>query len=442
MGFFYFCTYMSIEELHRVFLGSEGVTTDSRGEVKGKLFFALRGERYDGHHYVKSSLDKGCIMAVIDDSSYAVKGMTMLVGDVLSTLQMLATYHRSLFDMPMVAITGSNGKTTTKELMRDVLGSKFVTIATEGNLNNHIGVPLTLLRLRGDHDLAIIEMGANHIGEIDLLCRIARPGHGLITNIGKAHLEGFGSLQGVFTAKGELFRYLRRSGGKAFVNHGQPMLRKLAYDLGLDALYYGTGEGCFVKGKLIDSSEGIEGEIAAGDPPFNFLIRSHLAGSYNFENILAAVCVGTYFGVEPQQVKKAIENYVPSNNRSQLKQTKHNKLLLDAYNANPDSMRSALVNFSSLPGGNRSVILGDMLELGRYAEEEHSKIIRLLMDSGYREVILVGRIFSSIPVPGNFTRFESTDRLIAYLNENPLQDRFILLKGSRGIGLEKCIPFL
>ncbi len=433
---------MNIKELYGEFLRSEGITTDSRGRVDGKIFFALRGENYDGHRFVGDSLCAGCSLAVIDDGSHAVKGKTMLVDNVLSTLQQLALYHRNMFDIPVVAVTGSNGKTTTKELMRDVLQRKFRTLATTGNLNNHIGVPLTLLELKREHEIAVVEMGANHTGEIDLLCRIARPGHGLITNIGKAHLEGFGSLKGVLMAKSELYRYIKETGGKAFVNDDQAMLRELASELGLHSLHYGRREGCYVQGKMVTAPGGIEAEVTAGDPPFKYKVRSTLSGSYNFENILAALCVGTYFGVSPEEAADAIAGYLPGNNRSQIIKTRSNKLLLDAYNANPDSMMSALVNFRALPGENKSVILGDMLELGRYAEEEHSKIAGMLSDNDYREVILVGRIFAGISAPSGFIRFEDTCGLMEWLRKNPLRGRFILLKGSRGIELERCVPLL
>ncbi len=433
---------MSIKELYGEFLRSEGVTTDSRGRVEGKIFFALRGEKYDGHRFAGDSLGAGCSLAVIDDGSHAVKGKTMLVDDVLSTLQQLALYHRNMFDIPVVAVTGSNGKTTTKELMHDVLGRKFRTLATTGNLNNHIGVPLTLLELKREHEIAVVELGANHIGEIDLLCRIVRPDHGLITNIGKAHLEGFGSLNGVLRAKSELFRYIKETGGMAFVNDDQPVLRELASELELDSLHYGKSEGCYVKGKMVNTPAGVEAEVTAGDPPVEYKVRSSLSGYYNFENILAAVCVGTYFGVPPEEVGHAIADYVPGNNRSQITKTLNNKLLLDAYNANPDSMMFALVNFLALPGKNKSVILGDMLELGSYAEEEHSKILELLSGSAYREIILVGSIFAGIGAPSGFISFKDTDRLMEWLKKNPLRNRFILLKGSRGIELERCVPLL
>ncbi|TVR75255.1 MAG: UDP-N-acetylmuramoyl-tripeptide--D-alanyl-D-alanine ligase [Marinilabiliales bacterium] len=433
---------MSVKALYDIFQRSEGVTTDSRHDIHGKLFFALRGERYDGHAFVRQSLEKGCYRAVIDDERYAADERTVKVDNVLSSLQALAAYHRKRFDIPVIAITGSNGKTTTKELMRDVLGRLFRTLATEGNLNNHIGVPLTLLRLRKEHEIAVIEMGANHIGEIDLLCRIARPDHGLITNIGRAHLEGFGSLQGVFRAKGELFRYLKSTGGKAFVNNDQDLLSDLARELELDAIYYGSSGYCNVRGRLTEDGPGTGLEVAAGNPPSVYNVKSSLAGSYNFENILAAVCVGDHFKVPPDQIINAVGEYIPGNNRSQIMQTARNRILLDAYNANPDSMRSALLNFTLQPGENKSVILGDMLELGRYEEEEHMEIVRLINGHNYREVILVGSAFSRIPLPKDYIHFENTGLLIEWLAKNPVRDRFVLLKGSRGIGLERCLPLL
>ncbi len=433
---------MSVQALYNLFHQSVGVTTDSRHDVHGKLFFALRGERYDGHFFVKQSLEKGCYKAVIDDERYAEGERTVTVDNVLSSLQSLAAYHRKRFDIPLVAITGSNGKTTTKELMRDVLGRKFRTLATEGNLNNHIGVPLTLLRLDKEHEIAVIEMGANHIGEIDLLSRIARPDHGLITNIGRAHLEGFGSLQGVFQAKGELFRFLKSTGGKAFVNNDQKLLSDLARELALDAIYYGSSGDCDVRGRLTEEGPGTGLEVAAGNPPSVYNVKSSLAGSCNFENILAAVCVGNYFKVPSDQIINAVGEYIPGNNRSQILQTARNRILLDAYNANPDSMRSALLNFAGQPGENKSVILGDMLELGIYEEDEHREIAGLLTGHNYREVILVGSVFGRIPLPKDYIRFENTGLLMEWLANNPVRDRFVLLKGSRGIGLERCLPLL
>ncbi len=433
---------MSVKQLYDLFLESTGVITDSRIAAPGNVFFALNGENYDGHIFTEQALRDGCRLAVIDNSDFAVPGKTILVDNVLASLQQLACHHRQQFEIPVVAVTGSNGKTTTKELMREVLSSGYNTLATRGNLNNHIGVPLTLLELKGFHQIAIIEMGANHAGEIDLLCRIACPTHGLITNAGLAHLEGFGSPEGVLKAKGELFEYLKRTGGKVFLNHDRPNLRDLARELDVDSVVFGSGEGHFVSGTLPGSQDRLKMEVRVQKPGQVFNLETQLAGDYNFENVLAAVCTGIWFGLSPFEIKKAVEKYVPGNNRSQILETSCNKLLLDAYNANPDSMKAAILNFSAIPGQNKSVILGDMLELGEYAAEEHNKVIELLHSKGFRQVLLVGDMFCNTPAPMDYVLFRNVDELVNWLDVNPLSGHFILLKGSRGIQLEKCITKL
>lgn len=441
MRFLIFRLIMKIEELYRLFLDSSGVTTDSRVEGAGKIFFALRGETFDGHSFIPGALEGGCTMAVVDDPKYAITGKTLVVDNVLTALQELAHHHRKQFDIPVLGITGSNGKTTTKELISDVLNSRYTTLSTQGNLNNHIGVPLTLLGLRHGHDIAVIEMGANHAGEIDALCRIAMPTHGLITNIGSAHLEGFGSLEGVRKAKGELFSYLKLTGGTAFLNSDRPVLTEMAEQLGLQFVSYGSDKGVDVFGELADSDTGLRIRTLFGQGQ-EILINPGFTGSYNFENVMAAVCSGIYFGVSPAEIKAALENYTFDNNRSQILSTNQNKLLLDAYNANPDSMRAALLNFARVKAGFKSVILGDMLELGDYSENEHKKVVEILQGHNYNEVFLVGRIFYNTPCPENFLRFETVDELLVWLKNNRLKDRFILIKGSRGIKLEKCIEVL
>lgn len=433
---------LDTKSLYTIFLDSAGVTTDSRVNSPGRIFFALRGESFDGHDFVRQALSNGCAMAVIDKKEAAIPGRTILTGDVLLSLQKLACFHRQQFDIPVMAITGSNGKTTTKEMIRAVLSARYKTLATSGNFNNHIGVPLTLLELDPSHQIAVIEMGANHIGEIESLCNIAMPDHGLITNIGSAHLEGFGSPEGVVKAKSELFRYLKKTGGKAFLNSMRPELVGLSAEIRLDYIPFGTGSENFVSGKLLNSREQLNIEVYTEKFDEPLYLFTGLTGSYNFENVLAAVCTGVYFGVPSGRIKGAIENYIPDNNRSQITVTENNKLLLDAYNANPDSMHAAIVNFFSMPGENKSVILGDMFELGHYAPEEHSKIIKLLKKYGCREVILVGKIFYNSPGARDYLRFETTENLIDWLSANPLRNRFMLLKGSRAIQLEKCVAFL
>jgi UDP-N-acetylmuramoyl-tripeptide--D-alanyl-D-alanine ligase len=429
---------LKTKELYRVFLDSPGVTTDSRVSAPGMIFFALRGEKFDGNSFARQAIKNGCSMAVIDDPGYVVPRQTILVNNVLSSLQQLACYHRQQFSIPVLAITGSNGKTTTKELVREVLSSRYRTLATRGNLNNHIGVPVTLLELNEDHQFAVIEMGANHIGEIETLCTIAMPDHGLITNIGSAHLEGFGSPEGVRKAKSELYRYLKRTGGKAFLNSDRPDLVELSEEISLDFIPYGAGEENFLTGSLLASDEKLELEIKTRKFSKSLNLKTQMAGDYNVENIIAAACIGAYFGASPGQIKEAVENYIPANNRSQITLTNKNKLLLDAYNANPDSMMAAIKNFAAMPGENKSVILGDMLELGQYATREHEKIIQVVDQYDFREVMLVGKLFYDIPAAGRYLKFKNTEQLTAWLTDNPVTGRFILLKGSRGIGLEKC----
>ena len=433
---------MEVKELYRYFLDSAGVATDSRVASPGKIFFALRGDKFDGHAFVPQALEGGCSKAVIDNDGYRVSGRTILVDNVLDSLQQLARHHRKQFNIPVIAITGSNGKTTTKELIKAVLSARFATLATRGNLNNHIGVPLTLLELDSSHQKAVIEIGANHIGEIAMLCETALPTHGLITNIGPAHLEGFGSPEGVRKAKSELFVYLKKTGGTAFLNSDRPNLRELVDELGMDQISFGMAEECFISGRIISPVGLLELEFSIRETGQTTPLKTRLAGAYNFENILAAVCTGVYFGVSSAEIKDAVENYIPRDNRSQISETSQNRLLLDAYNANPESMQAALVNFFSMPGENKSVILGDMLELGDYAAAEHEKIINLLKQQRYREVILVGDLFCSSPAPCDFIRFRDVDDLKVWLKANPLHDRFILLKGSRGIQLERCIALL
>ncbi len=437
-----FAYLMSTEILYKAFLDSSGVTTDSRISSTGKMFFAIRGEKFDGHHFIKQALEKGCATAVIDDDRFAVPGSTIKVNNVLDSLQQLANYHRKKFNFPVLAITGSNGKTTTKELIREVLATGYNVLATRGNLNNHIGVPLTLLELEGSHQAAVIEMGANHIGEIGNLCNITLPDYGIITNIGNAHLEGFGSYQGVRKAKSELYHYLKKTHGKAFLNSLRQNLIELSEEIGFDYVSFGMREDDYIRGKLLDSEEELVLEITHRESGKQFNLKTRMTGTYNFENILAAVCTGYFFGIHPENIKEAIENYVPANLRSQIVHTGNNKLLLDAYNANPDSMKAAIADFFSMPGKNKSLILGDMLELGHYAAEEHKKIISMLDDCDFREVMVVGELFSQIPEAQKFPGFKNVEQLSAWLKENPLSGRFILIKGSRGLQLEKCVPLL
>jgi UDP-N-acetylmuramoyl-tripeptide--D-alanyl-D-alanine ligase len=437
----HFNVHMEIEALYAIYRSNPKVVTDSREPVDGSLFFGLRGERFNGSLYAHNALIGGASFAVVDDPSVVRDERYILVENSLATLQELATYHRRQLNIPLIAITGSNGKTTTKELSAKILSSQYHTQATSGNLNNHIGVPLTLLGIDDSAEMGIIEMGANHSGEIAMLCRIAMPDYGLITNIGMAHLEGFGSLEGVKMAKRELYEYLEENGGLVFINEQDMTLKDMLQDFDGGLIWYGgTGESV------------INGEIVEADPLLRIRLdirgygilelETGLIGSYNLENILAAATIGLHFGILPEHIKKAIQHYRTDNNRSQQLNTDHNVLILDAYNANPTSMRAAIENFRSMLHLDKSVILGDMLELGEASVAAHREVIDLLKAAGFREIILVGPSFTNAEVPESYLVFPSVAECAGWLKEHPLRERWILLKGSRGIGLEKLAGLL
>lgn len=427
---------MDIKQLHQAFLHSTGVTTDSRQIAEGNIFFALKGDNFNGNLFAKDALNKGCSYVVIDQNVDEIDNSRCFrVKDTLITLQELAKFHRQQTSIPVIAITGTNGKTTTKELIATVLSTKFNLIYTAGNLNNHIGVPLTLLRISEKTEIAVIEMGANHPGEIALLSSIAQPSHGLITNIGKAHLEGFGGFQGVIKTKNELYENLIRSGGTIFTNADNEILRNLLLDKVVKKITYGTSSDCTFNGKYTGSQPYLSFEIHVND---HFLpVKTQLAGSYNFENALAAACIGSFFGVEPGKIKLAIENYTPSNNRSQLQTTAYNQVLKDYYNANPSSMSAAIENFSMLEHPRKVVILGDMLELGEDTHIEHKKILEIALKHNFKQIILVGPHFRSASEGSrSIQTFMDSNELKNYLRINKITDSLILLKGSRGIKLE------
>lgn len=430
---------MKLEELYRIYLEHPRVTTDSRKIGEGSIFFALKGENFNGNSFARTALDMGASYAVIDDENYATDERTILVDNVLHTLQDLARLHRQKSGIPILAITGSNGKTTTKELVASVLSRKFKIVFTEGNLNNHIGVPLTLLRLTPDTQFGIVEMGANHPGEIDELCKIALPDFGLITNVGRAHLEGFGSFEGVIRTKTELYRFLQHNNGTIFINRANPYLSKLA---GPERnVSYTTEKG----------GEGLEGEAINSEPFLVFkvlfskgwlYIKTGLVGRYNLENAMAAAAVGLYFGIDPTEIASAIGAYQPDNNRSQMVKTERNSLLMDAYNANPSSTTAALENFAQLDVPAKGVILGDMLELGTVSQEEHQKIVDLLIAMKLDMVFLVGPLFSGCHLPDTFQRFNDSNELAAFLKNEQLTGYHFLIKGSRGMKLESIVPSL
>ena len=427
----------TIDKLYDIYCAHPDVTTDTRALRPDSLFFALRGERFDGNRFALQALEAGCAYAVVDDAEVArADSRCLLVGDVLRTLQALATRHRRETGIPVIGITGTNGKTTTKELTRAVLASRYRVLATEGNLNNHIGVPLTLLRLRPEHELAIIEMGASHPGDIAELCAIAEPDYGLITNVGKAHLEGFGSLEGVIKTKTELYDSLRERDGVVFVNADNELLMPLTE--GLQTVGYGYANEDFLSGDILRCDPMLSSTFVGAEGVER--VQTHLVGGYNLVNCLAAAAVGRYFGVSDEQIKAAIEAYEPTNKRSQWIRTASNSVILDAYNANPTSMTAALNNFHDMEATNKVLILGDMLELGDESMLEHEAIVRLIEDLGFTNVYLVGRQFEA--TASGFATFPTTAELKTFLADHPIADSTVLVKGSRGIALESVVELL
>jgi UDP-N-acetylmuramoyl-tripeptide--D-alanyl-D-alanine ligase len=429
---------MEITGLYKIYLDNPSVQTDTRKLKKGDLFFALKGNNFNGNEFAKQALDAGAAYAVIDQEEYAIKGRTILVKDVLTTLQEIAQYHRQQFTIPFIAITGSNGKTTTKELIHSVLSTRFKTYTTEGNLNNHIGVPLTLLKIKPDAEMAVIEMGANHIGEIASYCRIALPDHGLITNCGKAHLEGFGSEEGVRKAKGELFDHLRTlTHGIAFVNWDYEYLQQMSKGIS-GIIKYGTKEDAHVIGKVMKNDPLLEVEILQGLDEKQ--IRTNLVGEYNLPNVLAAVTVGKYFKVPEKNIKSAIEEYTPSNSRSQLVRKGTNTIILDAYNANPSSMKLAIENFAMLKAANKVLILGAMAELGNESVAEHEALVRLIGRNEWKAVVLVGGDFLKLRHP--YLGFENAKQAREWMKQQQFDHTHFLVKGSRSMEMEKVITDL
>lgn len=429
-----------LSNLYSLFMQNGKVTTDSRTIEKGSIFFALKGENFNGNVFAKSALEKGAIAAVIDNADYYAEGC-VVVKDVLKSLQEFANYHRrQLVNTKVIGITGTNGKTTTKELINAVLSKKYNVFATKGNLNNHIGVPLTLLSLKSDIQFAIVEMGASHLGDIWELVNIAEPDYGIITNIGRAHLGGFGSFEGVVSTKSELYKYLSGKEGVIFFNQENPVLSQLSEKLefGKNAIRYDSicsnvevvkkNQNPFLNLKFsIDTKKKIE-------------INTSLVGDYNKENVLAAVTIGRYFDVDVNDIKNAVEKYVPTNSRSQFLKTAHNTVIVDAYNANPSSMEFSIRNFANVDGVNKVAILGEMLELGEYSEKEHSRVVQLLEDMGISNAILIGKSFSGLQ--NKFMFFINVDECFKYLSKSPMRNSLILLKGSRGVKLEKLMPLL
>lgn len=427
------------ETLYQHYLSHPKICTDTRKIEAGCIFFALKGDNFNGNKFAKQAFDAGAAFAVIDEEEFNTDLRCILVDDVLNAMQQLANHHRKQLNIPFIGITGSNGKTTTKEFIRDVLARKFNTQATVGNLNNHIGVPLTLLAIGPEVEIAVIEMGANHMGEIAELCAIAEPDFGIITNIGKAHLGEFGSFEGVIKAKKELYDHLDAKEGTVFLNRENELLRDLT-DNFTNVVTYGTTADCFVTGELMEVNPFVKMIWQHNDQPEN-TVQTKIIGSYNVENILAAICIGTHFDVPAADINAAIESYQPENNRSQIVQTASNTVILDAYNANPTSMKAAIENFALLPGDNKFYILGDMRELGADSLEEHRKITELLRDKGLTDGVLVGAEFAHAATRGERCLPSNKDAE-QFLQENPLMSHQILVKGSRGIRLETTKDYL
>ena len=428
--------------LYSVFQKYPIICTDSRQASSDSIFFALRGENFDANTFAAKALENGCKFAVIDDEKYATDERYIVVENVLTALQDLARFHRQQMKAIVIGITGTNGKTTTKELVAAVLKEKYEVIYTQGNLNNHIGVPLTLLKIKAEHEFAIVEMGANHIGEIKTLAEIACPDYGIITNVGKAHLEGFGSFEGVMKTKAELYDFILKKGKGIFLNSDNENLMQMARNLVLttkerEVIFYSLIDTADVRGKIISCSPFLEMEITTNR---KISVCSSLIGSYNAENILAAVAIGNYFGVETEKIKTGIENYKPTNNRSQFVETEYNKLVVDAYNANPSSMSFAVSNFAEINAENKTLILGDMLELGEQSLMEHQEIVELIEKLNFTNVFLIGKNFGE--AKNTFKCFENVDELEKHLLTNKITENYVLIKGSRGMKLEKIIKLL
>lgn len=429
---------MEISQLYEIFKQYPSITTDTRNCAADSIFFALKGANFNGNQYAKKALELGCKYAIVDEAEFADESLNIfLVDNCLTTLQQLASYHRSKLSIPVIGVTGTNGKTTSKELITAVLSQEFNVLSTHGNLNNHIGVPLTLLKMTKAHEIAVIEMGANHVGEIKVLVEIAKPNFGLITNVGRAHIEGFGSFENIIKAKGELYDFLRgQKNSKIFIDNDNPYLREISE--GIATISYGNHDSLFVCGRAVSN-----------DPYLSFvwkfskndhIVKTNLIGEYNLSNALAAVAIGKYFGVKTAKICKAIEEYMPTNNRSQLKKTSKNTLIIDSYNANPTSMSAALQNFTKMDVPNKTLILGDMRELGADSAEEHQKVVDLIASNAIDKAFLVGDNFSKTNT--SYPCFVTLEDFTDFLKKNPMEDRYILIKGSRGLQLEKCVDLL
>ena len=434
---------MTVEDIYGLFSKCTGVTTDSRKCGPGLMFFALKGERFDGNNFVRGALEQGCPYAVMDNPEFyeSADSRMILVDNVLSTLQQVAALHRRTLGTPVIGITGTNGKTTTKELTNAVMSTTYNVLCTQGNLNNSIGVPLTVLGLEPEHEYAIVEMGASHPGDIKELVEVSQPDFGLITNVGKAHLLGFGSFEGVKRTKGELYDWLREHNGTAFVNRDNEHLQQMC--AGLPLVEYGKPgqKGLLVEGEVLECNPFVKfrWRTAGGDW---HTVQTNLIGAYNVDNALAAITIGLKFGVTEQDASDAVAGYKPQNNRSQLTETGRNHLVVDAYNANPTSMAAALENFSMIQAQDKMLILGDMRELGEASEAEHKRIVEEIRNYGFTEVWLVGGEFAKAAAGSGFRLFADVDEVNKALETEKVTGKTILIKGSNSIGLTKTITYL
>ena len=435
--------FITTENLYEIFLRHPQISTDTRTIFQGSIFFALKGENFNGNLFATEALLKGAAFSVVDEKEFADNERIFLVENVLVALQNLARYHRQKLregKLSVFALTGSNGKTTTKELLARVLSKKFKTLFTKGNLNNHIGVPLTLLQLTKEHEMAVIEMGANHQKEIELLCTIAEPDYGLITNVGLAHLEGFGGADGVLKGKTELFLDLKNRNGTAFVFADD--LRIVERASSLKQITYGTKENADVRGKIIAAGPFLKFEWSAENIS-RHEVQTQMPGGYNLPNLIAACAAGFYFGIDAKEIDEAIASYVPENNRSQFVKCGTNTLLLDAYNANPSSMAAAIENISKMPATKKIIVFGDMFELGETSAQEHQKIVNLVGEKiPNATLVLVGKLFSATKYKYGSIKFEDSISAAEWMKNNLPENCLILIKGSRGMKMEKCADVL
>ncbi|HRO42490.1 MAG TPA: UDP-N-acetylmuramoyl-tripeptide--D-alanyl-D-alanine ligase [Flavipsychrobacter sp.] len=427
---------MDIAQLYQIYLQHPSVQTDTRKLQQGDIFFALKGPNFNGNTLASQALDQEASYAIIDEEEYKIGDNCILVPNVLNALQQLAKYHRQQFRIPFIAITGSNGKTTTKELVTTVLSQKFTTYATEGNLNNHIGVPLTLLKIKSDAQVAVIEMGANHQKEVESYCEIALPTHGIITNCGKAHIEGFGGEDGVRKGKGELYRFLKDNNGTVFRNVDLSYLEEMAKGIS-DQILYGSANAKYIGRTLADE---MFLKVAILSKNAEATIHTNLVGNYNFPNVMVAVAVGLHFGISIDEIKNGIESYQPDNSRSQLLKIGNNTIILDAYNANPTSMRAAISNFAASPSGNKILWIGGMKEMGNDEKIEHEELVKFIEQFEWKDVVLVGKEFESFRK--NFRWFETSNEAALAVKSNKPESTCILIKGSRGNRMENLLEAL